>query len=158
EVAVAAGSERSDTGDGKGAAVIGEADVGHAERGAVDERRTGAAADRGSCLGGAEVEASVFTGDDVEWATGSDFDGGSKSEIADKIFEEAVGRFGGWALEDGGRNPAMALVVDGVGALEEWEAAVLRLERRLQVGAVIDRMRPGIAGEQLEGFAKALGQ
>src|SRR5882724_618666 len=50
----------------------------------------------------------------------------------------------------------MSLVVHGIGALEKWEAAVLRLEGRLQVGAIVDRVRPGVAREKLEALREAL--
>src|SRR5258707_4797059 len=50
----------------------------------------------------------------------------------------------------------MALVVDGVGTLEVAKAAVLRLERGLEVGAVVDRVRPGVAGEHGEVAREAL--
>ena len=44
----------------------------------------------------------------------------------------------------------MALVVDRIGFFKPGEAAVLRLKSGLEVGAVIERMRPGVAGEELE--------
>src|SRR6266702_6566349 len=44
----------------------------------------------------------------------------------------------------------MTLVVDGVGTLEVAKAAVLRLEGGLEVGAVVDRVRPGVAGKHGE--------
>ncbi len=43
-------------------------------------------------------------------------------------------------------DPAMPLVVIGIAAFEEREAAVLRLESGLQVGGVVDGVRPGVAG------------
>src|SRR5260370_1338405 len=49
-------------------------------------------------------------------------------------------------------------VVHGIGGLQVGEAAVLRLERRLQVGRVVDGMGPGVAGEQLKAFGETLGE
>src|SRR5882724_5377433 len=50
----------------------------------------------------------------------------------------------------------MSLVVHGIGALKKWEAAVLWLERRLQVGTIVDGVRPGVAREKLEALREAL--
>src|SRR6202040_4201598 len=59
-------------------------------------------------------------------------------------------------LENRAGDPAMTLVVDGVRFFKKWEAAVLWLKCGLQVRAVVDGMRPGVAGEPLEPFGKAL--
>src|SRR5260221_13087055 len=50
----------------------------------------------------------------------------------------------------------MTLVVDRVGTLEVAKAAVLRLEGGLEVGAVVDRVRPGVAGKHGEVAREAL--
>src|SRR5579863_4097679 len=52
----------------------------------------------------------------------------------------------------------MPLVIVGIGALEEWEAGILGLERRLEVGGIVNGMGIGVAGEQLEGVREALGE
>src|SRR6266702_3561758 len=61
-------------------------------------------------------------------------------------------------LKDGAVHPAVALVVHGIGTLQVGEAAVLRLEGRLQVGRVVDGMGPGVAGEQLKALGETLGE
>src|SRR6267143_286457 len=50
----------------------------------------------------------------------------------------------------------MALVVHGIGPFQVGEAAVLRLEWGLQVGRVINGVRPGVTGEQLEAIRETL--
>ena len=50
----------------------------------------------------------------------------------------------------------MALIIYGVGSFEKRESAVLRLQWGLQVGAVVDGVRPGVAGEQFKTFREAL--
>src|SRR3981189_1584116 len=52
----------------------------------------------------------------------------------------------------------MPLIIDGVGAFEEREAGILRLEGRLQVGGIVDGVRVSVAGEHLEGMGEALGE
>src|SRR5271157_5215313 len=64
----------------------------------------------------------------------------------------------GRGLEDAAGDPAMTLVVDGVAALESREAAVLRLEGGLQVGGIVNRMRPGVTREQLEVTGETLAE
>src|SRR5256885_17133957 len=72
------------------------------------------------------------------------------------MLERAVAALGCSRLKDRARYPAMSLVVHGIGALEKREAAVLRLEGRLQVGTIVDGVRPGVAREQLEALREAL--
>src|SRR5216684_1037174 len=72
------------------------------------------------------------------------------------MLEETIAGLGAGRLEYRAIHPAVALIIYGIGALEIGEAAVLRLERRLQVGRVVDGMRPGIAGEQLKAMGETL--
>src|SRR5260370_26388037 len=74
------------------------------------------------------------------------------------MFEETFARLGAARLEDGAVHPAVGLVVHGIGPLELREAAVLRLEGRLQVSRVVDGMGIGVAGEQFEALRKSLGE
>src|ERR1700704_6912405 len=74
------------------------------------------------------------------------------------MFEETFAGFGAGRLEDGAVDPAVTLVVHGIGALQVGEAAILRLERRLQIGRVVDGMGIGVAGEQLEALGETLGE
>jgi hypothetical protein len=157
EIAVAA-RRRGDAGDREGGAVVGKASSRYAEGDARNERRGSGAANRWACLRSAEVEARVGAGDDVEWTAGSNLNDGRYSEAAEEASCETIAAFALRALEDGAGDPAMALIVDGIGALEEWEAGVLRLERRLQIGGVVDRMRIGVAGKQFKGMREALGK
>ena len=60
-------------------------------------------------------------------------------------------------LKNGAGDPAVTLVVNRVGALEEREAAVLRLEGGLQIGGVVDGMGPGVAGEKFKRVGEAFG-
>ena len=72
------------------------------------------------------------------------------------MLEEPLASLRATRLENGTGDPTMVLVIVGVGALQVGEAAVLRLEGGLQVGGVVDRMGPGIAGEHLEVIGEAL--
>ena len=60
-------------------------------------------------------------------------------------------------LENAAGDPAMPLIVHGVGSLEKGEAGILRLESGLQVGGVVDGVRPGVAGQQLKVVRKMFG-
>src|SRR3979490_2995478 len=72
------------------------------------------------------------------------------------MLEETVtGRRAG-RLEDGTVHPAVPLVVHGIGALQAKKTAVLRFERGLQVGCVVNGMGPCIAGKQLEAMGETL--
>src|SRR5260370_8233435 len=74
------------------------------------------------------------------------------------MLEETIAGFGLRRLKNGAAQPAVALVVHGIGALQVREAAVLRLERRLQVGRVMEGVGPGVAGEQLKALGETLGE
>jgi len=157
EIAVAAG-RRSDAGNREGGASVGEASASHAEGDAGNEGRSSATTDGGTRLRSAEIEPSVFAGDDVVGSAGSQLDDGSEGEAAEETLCETITTFALRALEDGAGDPAMALVVYGVGTLEEGETGVLWLERRLQIGGIVDGMRIGVAGEELERMREALGE
>src|SRR6266404_145478 len=157
KIAVAARGRR-DAGNREGGAVVGEARSRYAEGDPGNERRGGAAANRWARLRSAEVEARVGAGNDVEGAAGGNLNDGRYGEATEEASCETIAAFALRALEDGAGDPAMALIVDGIGALEEWETGVLRLERRLQIAGVIDRMRIGVAGKQFKGMREALGK
>jgi len=66
---------------------------------------------------------------------------GEKSEIGDEMLDENHHRT--WAPADwktGTVDPAVPLVVHGIGTLQVEKAAVLRFERGLQVGCVVNGM------------------
>src|SRR5207245_6993296 len=62
------------------------------------------------------------------------------------------------SLENAAGDPAVALIEAGVRALEVREAVILRLEQSLQVGGIVDRMRPGVARQEFEVARKTLGE
>ncbi len=72
------------------------------------------------------------------------------------MLQSAVPGLGATGLEDRTGDPAVTLIVYGIGALESGKAAVLRLERRLQVRRVVNRMRVGVARQQFESLREAL--
>src|SRR4029077_20677958 len=121
EIAIAAVRWRN-AGNREGGASVCQASAGDAEGNAGNEWRSGGATDGGTCLRSAEIEASVVAGDDVVGAAGSDFDDRRHGEAAEKTLCEAVAAFAARGLEDSAGDPAMALVVDRVGALKEGEA------------------------------------
>src|SRR5882762_3551175 len=157
EIAVAP-LRRTDAGNRKRGAVVGQARGGRAKRYAGNEWRAGGAAEGGAGLRGAEVEASICAGDYVVGPTGGNFNDGRHGEAAEETFCEAIATLALCALENGAGHPAMTLIIDGVGALEERETGILRLERRLQIGGIVDGMRVGVTGEHLERMREALGQ
>src|SRR5262249_19546814 len=59
-------------------------------------------------------------------------------------------------LKDRACNPAVALIVYGVGTLELRETAIWRLQSGLQVRTIIDRMTPSVTGKKLEVLAEPL--
>src|SRR5256885_10261065 len=157
QAAIAAG-RRSNARGGKGRAVVSQALIRRAELHARNQWRRRAAArdDRRTSLRRAVVEPRVRTGDDVDRPACGHFDNRRKSDAAECVLECSIAALGCSRLKDRPRYPAMPLVVHGIGALEKWEAAVLRLERRLQVGAIVDRVRPRVAREKLEALREAL--
>src|SRR6266436_3232459 len=157
QVAIAAG-RRSNARDGKGRAVVSQALIRRAKLHTGNERGSCAAArnDRRTRLRRAEVEPRVRTGDDVKRPACGHFDNRRKSDAAECVLKCSIAALGCSRLKDRARYPAMPLVVHGIGALEKWEAAVLRLEGRLQVGAIVDGVRPGVAREKLEALREAL--
>src|SRR5437879_1965856 len=66
------------------------------------------------------------------------------------MLKEAFAGLGVSRLKDAASDPAMALVVDRIGALEIRKTAVLRLERRLQVSRVVDGVGPSVAGQNVK--------
>src|SRR5260370_23534408 len=72
------------------------------------------------------------------------------------MLEETITGLGAGRLEDGTVHPTVAMVVHGIGALQVEKTAVLRFERGLQVGCVVNGMRPCIAGKQLEAMGETL--
>ena len=105
----------------------------------------------------AQIEAGVPAGDDVERPAGRKLDDGRNGNTAEQMIRETVSAVRSGGLKHGAGDPAVTLVINRVGALEEREAAVLRLKRRLQVAGVVDGMRPGVTGEKFELVRKALG-
>ena len=72
------------------------------------------------------------------------------------MLEETIAGLGAGRLEDGTGHPAVALVVHGIGALQVEKTAVLGFEGGLQVGRVVNGMRPSVAGKQLEAMGETL--
>src|SRR5258708_18468303 len=72
------------------------------------------------------------------------------------MLEETITGLGAGRLEDGTVHPAVPLVVHGIGALQVEKTAVLRFERGLQVGCVVNGMGPCVAGKQLEAMGETL--
>src|ERR1700730_16742696 len=104
------------------------------------------------------MEAGALASDDVVGAAGRKLDDGSNGDAAEKLMCEIIAAAWSGGLEDGLSDPAMTLVVNRVGALKEREAAVLRLERGLQIGGVVNGMGPRVAGEKFERVGETLGQ
>src|ERR1700730_2841620 len=103
------------------------------------------------------MEARVLAGDDVVGTAGRKFDDGSNGDAAEEMTREIIAATRSGGLEDGAGDPAVTLVVNRVGALEEREAAVLRLERGLQIGGVVNGMGPRVRGTKFERVGEALG-
>src|SRR4029077_12662275 len=80
----------------------------------------------------------------------------SNREISDEILEETIAGLRARRLKDRTGDPAVALVVHGIGALQIEKTAVLGLERGLQVGCVVNGMGPRVAGKQLDAMRETL--
>src|SRR2546427_893042 len=128
------------------------------KRNAGDKRRGDSAGgdDRRAPGIRAEVEPEVSAGEHGKGPPGGDFNDWSDGEIGQELVPQAAGGARVRALEHGARDPAVALVEGGIAALEIGSTLLLGLEQRLQVGGVVNRMGPGIAGEELEMVAEAL--
>src|SRR5208283_4654868 len=133
-------------------APVGRRDAGNRERRAVGQQACRSvnkshALNVGRCCGAgrsrsdnrrtilrrAEVEARILAGDHVVGTSRRYFHQGRKCEVAQEAIEEALAGLMGRGLEDGAGDPAMPLVIVGIGSLQTREAAVLRLQRGLQV-------------------------
>src|SRR5215467_9218571 len=66
------------------------------------------------------------------------------------MFPGTVAALGISGLKDCAGHPTMPLVIHGVSSFQEREPAILRFQSGLQVRAIIDRMGPGVAGEQFK--------
>src|SRR5437764_13278214 len=61
---------------------------------------------------------------------------------------ETVTAIGSAAGEDRAGHPAMALIEIGIAALGTREARVLGFEQSLQIGGIVNGVRPGVAGKE----------
>src|SRR5439155_1418401 len=89
----------------------------------------------------------IETVDDVEWPTGNGLDDWRHRPVTEEFLQEAVTQIA--ALVDPAEHEAMALVEQRVGPLSVGIVVILRFEWRLQVGRVIDGMRPGVGSQKL---------
>lgn len=89
------------------------------------------------------LEIVLVASDDVEGPSGTEFDKGGECPIAEGPAGEAVAtEFA--RLVDTAEDEVLALVEERRGAIETGIIAVLRSERRLQIGGVVDGMGPGV--------------
>src|SRR4029077_1666039 len=133
-----ASSGRRNTRNSEWTAIIRETGLRDAERGAVNVRRSGGPACRRPILGSAEIKPRVGPGDHIEGPARRQLDQRSDREVAQESVHESFAMRVRRSLEDATGDPAMALIVHRVGTLEKREARILRLERGLQVGGVVD--------------------
>src|SRR5215471_1693303 len=152
-----ASSGRGNTRNSEWTAIVREAGLRDAERGAVNVWRSGGPAGRRPILGSAEIKPRVGPGDHVEGPARRQLDQRSDREIAQQSVHESFAMRVRRSLEDATGDPAMALIVYRVGTLEKREARILRLERGLQVGGVVNGMRPGVTGKQFKVVGKVFG-
>ena len=141
---------RSEARNGEGLASIGQTGCGHTESNTFDVGRSGATAKIGSDFGSAEIETSIFAGNHVEGTPGRDFDERGERPIAEETIFEVLASDVRRTLEDTAGHPPMTLIVNRVALFVLREAAIGRFESGLKIGAVVDGVRPGVAGEQLE--------
>src|SRR5262249_11951873 len=83
-------------------------------------------------------------------------DDGREGPVAEEFSRKAVTEFS--CLIDAAKNKAVALIEQRTGAVERGEITVLRSQRRLQVGRVVDGVRPGVRAEKFVVISKALAQ
>ena len=99
-------------------------------------------------LAGSELECGVLGREDVERTAGGDVDDRREGPVAEQSpAQTAASDMAG--VVRAAEDKAVALVKGGGRALGGRVVAILRRERRLQIGGVVDGMRPGVGSEEL---------
>ena len=106
---------------------------------------------------GRQLEVVAIAGDDVERAAGTELDHGSERPIAEELASDAAAAQLA-RLIDAAEDEAMALIEGGRGTIGGRDIAVLRGERGLEVGGIVDGVRPSVGGEEFVVAAEALAE
>src|SRR6266403_3222762 len=106
---------------------------------------------------GRQLEVVAIAGKDVERPPGAEFDQGGEGPVAEKLAGKTVAAKPA-CLVDAAEDEAMALVEGGSGTVRAREVTVLWGERGLQVGRIVDGVRPGVGGEELVVVVEALAE
>src|SRR6266478_1771268 len=91
---------------------------------------------------GRQLQVVAIAGKDVERPSGAEFDQRSDCPVAEKLAGKTVAAKPA-CLVDAAEDEAMALVEGGSGTVRAREIAVLWGKRGLQVGRIVDGVRPG---------------
>src|SRR5208282_5723005 len=106
---------------------------------------------------GRKLEIVRVAGEDVERPSSADFDLRSERPIAeDFAHKAAAAEFA--RLVDAAEDEAMPLIEGRRGTIGVRDIAILRDERGLQVGGIVDGMRTGVGREELVVLCEALAQ
>src|SRR5579864_7615018 len=121
-------------------------------------RRTARGTDRGigTAGEGRQLEVVSVAGDDVEWPTGSNVEQRGDRPVTEDSTYKAAAHLAG--LVNAAEDKAVTLVEERGGTIEAGEEAVLRCERGLQIGGVVDGVRPRVGREEFVMLVEALAQ
>src|SRR5579864_1301433 len=114
------------------------------------DRGVGAAGETG------KLEIVLIASDDVEGPARGNLDDGSESPVIQQFSSEAATEMAG--LIHGTEYEAVTLIEQRRRTIHGWIVAILRCQRRLQVGGVVDGVRPRVGSQKLVVVAKALAQ
>ena len=104
-----------------------------------------------------QLEVVAIAGDDVEGPPGTEFDRGGERPIAEKLSREAAAaEFAG--LVDAAEDKAVTLIKERRRTIEARYIAVLRGKSGLQIGGIVDGVRPGVGGQKFVVLGEALAE
>src|SRR5258708_35332879 len=106
---------------------------------------------------GRQLQVVAIAGKDVKRPSGAEFDQRSDCPVAEKLAGKAVAAEPA-RLVDAAEDETMTLIEGGGGTIRAGEITVLRGERRLQVGGIVDGMRPSVRSQELVMVAEALAE
>src|SRR6266404_2985671 len=106
---------------------------------------------------GRQLEVVAIAGKDVKRPSGAEFDQGGEGPIAEDLARKAVAAEPA-RLVDAAEDETMTLIEGGGGTIRAREVAVLWGKRGLQVGRIVDGVRPGVGGEELVVVVEALAE
>src|SRR5258708_37672745 len=106
---------------------------------------------------GRQLKVVPIASENVEWPAGTEFDQWCECPIAEDFAGESVAAESS-SLVDAAEDETVTLIEGGGGTISAGEVTVLRGESGLQIGGIIDRVRPGIRSEEFVMLAEAFAE